>query len=384
MPCLFNWLLPYIWCPIFKISSIYQHYITYMKNRFTNFKIRLSDSFGRHTLLLAAVVFSAFSASAQYCDVGWTNNRCTGNGMSLEAVTISTAGTAIYSKAADGCNFPASPRTKANTLVTSSSAFTLNGGSNYTIALGCGRFPMNMGVYIDLNGDLDFSDAGEFVSSSWTQQAANSTKTYSFSVGCNNIKSGVTRLRIIADYAFSPKPTAGRSCTAIGYGEVEDYTMTLAISGTLAAGFFMVDTAFVKTKVNMINSNQKGYTYHGWDIGDDGSIDYTTTNVTEKFTSTGKYCVRLYSENCLGRDSVLRCVVVVAPTAPPVADFVASSNAVELYNTFKLTDLSTNGAIYWEWFMYQQADSAGTHIDIAQGGTDADQNPDVFTAKGIP
>ena len=35
--------------------------------------------------------------------------------------------------------------------------------------------------------------------------------------------------------------------------------------------------------------------------------------------------------------------------------------------------------------MYLQGpDSANTHIDIAQGGSDADQNPSIFTAKGIP
>ncbi|MFT5511772.1 MAG: hypothetical protein ACI8SE_000165, partial [Bacteroidia bacterium] len=338
-------------------------------------------SLNRFTLLLAAVVLSAVSVSAQYCQSGWQNAYCSLNGMSIESVTLSTSGTTIYSKAADGCN---GTTTSSSTLITSSSAFTLNGGSVYSIAIGCGRFPMNMGVWIDLNNDKDFDDAGEYVSSSWSQQAANSTKTYSFTVGCNNIKTGVTRMRIKGDYYLGNTHSATSSCNTLSYGEEEDYTMTLAVSGTLAAGFFMVDTAYVKTKVNMINNNQTGYQYHGWDIGDDGSIDYTTTNVTEKFSSTGKYCVRLYSENCLGRDSALRCVEIVTPTAPPVADFVSSSNAVELYNTFQLTDLSTNGAIYWEWFMYQQADSAGTHIDIAAGGTDADQNPEVFSAKGIP
>jgi hypothetical protein len=338
-------------------------------------------SLNRFSLLLATVAFSAFTVSAQYCQSGWTNAYCSLNGMSIENVEIFDNGSSIYSKAKDGCN---GTTTSSSTLITSSSSFTLNGGSNYTIDIGCGRFPMNMGVWIDLNGDYDFNDAGEYVSTSWTSQNANTTKTYSFSVGCKNIKTGVTRLRIKGDYAYGNAHSAGSSCTNLSYGEEEDYTMSLAVSGTLAAGFFMVDTAYVKTKVNMINNNQIGYQYHGWDIGDDGSIEYTTTNVSEKFTSNGKFCVRLFSENCLGRDSALRCVQIVTPSAPPVADFVSSSNAIELYNTFKLTDLSTNGAIYWEWFMYQQADSAGTHIDIAQGGSDADQNPDVFTAKGIP
>jgi hypothetical protein len=301
--------------------------------------------------------------------------------MFIGAVEISQSGTVLYSKANDQCN---GSTTVSSTLVESTSAFTLTGGASYSIKLEAGNFNMNFGVWIDLNGDQDFADQGEFMSTGWATCNARSSRTYTFNVNCNNIKAGTTRLRIKGDYYFSPQHTANSSCNNLGYGEEEDYTMTLAITGSLNVGFFIPDTAFIKTPVTMVNSNQTGYTYHGWDIGNDGSVDYTTTNATHKFTSNGKYCVKLVSENCVGRDSTVKCVEIVTPTAPPVADFVSNKNKVEIFNNFQLTDLSTNGAIYWEWFMFDRTDSANTHIDIAAGGTDADQNPEVFTAKGVP
>ncbi|MBO6518044.1 MAG: hypothetical protein JJ975_16005, partial [Bacteroidia bacterium] len=348
-----------------------------MKNRFTNF---WRSGLSRLFVFLAAVLISGASY-AQYCKSGWNNAYCSLNDMYIGEVEISQNGTVIYSKANDQCN---GTTTSSSTLITSTSAFTLNGGSTYSIKIGSGRFGMNMAVWIDLNGDQDFDDADEYMSSGWTSQGGNTTKTYTFTVGCSNIKTGTTIMRIKGDYNFSPAHNAGSSCRNLGYGEEEDYTMTLAVSGSLKAGFFVPDSAFVKTNVNLVNSNQSGYQYHGWDVGDDGTVDYTTTNARHKFTTTGKYCIKLKSTNCLGTDSITKCLKIVNPTAPPVADFVSDANEIELYNTFQLTDLSTNGAIYWEWFMYQESDSAGTHIDITSGGTDFDQNPEVFTAKGIP
>jgi PKD repeat protein len=80
----------------------------------------------------------------------------------------------------------------------------------------------------------------------------------------------------------------------------------------------------------------------------------------------------------------------VNPTAPPVADFVASASKVELFNSFQLTDLSTNGAHHWDWALYDSARPATSRID---GTTNTDlrgndpiynRNPIIFTAKGIP
>jgi len=351
-----------------------------MKNRFTILK-RVTSGLNRVTLLLAAVLFSGVSFAQTYCTASHTAGNCSNWRMYIGSVQVNQGSTVLYSKSNDGCN-----TTSPNySILTTSSSFTLNGGGKYSITIGSGTtYGTQIGVWLDLNGDGDFSDAAEWLSKGWGTMSANSTNTYNFVVPCNGLKAGVTRMRIRTDYEFSVTMGAGSSCSNFNYGETEDYTITLGTSSSLAAGFFMVDTAFVKTKVRFVNNNQSGYIYHGYDVGDDGSVEYVSTNATHKFSTVGKHCVRLTSENCLGRDSILKCVQVVNPQAPPVADFVSNANKIELYNVFQLTDLSTNGAIYWEWFMYRQADSTNSRIDITSGGTDADQNPEVFTAKNIP
>ena len=271
---------------------------------------------------------------------------------------------------------------------TSFVAADLTAGDEYTLILTNGTCGGNYTRYgnawIDYNQDGTF-DNSEMLGKGTTGNSSNGyDHVIKFTVPCN-IKSGNTRMRCIVKEGTNTNP-----CGSYTYGETEDYTVSLTITGSLSAGFFMRDTAFVKTAVSLVNANQDGYFYHGWDVGDDGTIEYTTTNASHKFNSAGSYCVRLFSENCLGRDSVVHCITIVKPTAPPVADFVSDKNKVELYNTFKLTDLSTNGAIYWDWFMYQESDSAATRIDgddypdLRGGDETVNQNPEIFTAKGIP
>ena len=378
-----------------------------MKITFTNFKNSAYRASGKLFILLATVCIGSTAFAQTYCNAnhyfGCGYNTTAYRYSAIEEVTFSQNGTVIYSKSPDGCNDITS--TGRNTdhfnVINTSPGFKLSYGSEFSIWISGQNYnfytDFPVGVWIDLNRDGDFDDADEFLGNKTVPAVVDRTlsgtppaaKEFKFQIPCGASGSGTSRIRIRSTAPYNTRGwSAGESClngtSNPYYGETEDYIVTLTNATTVSAGFFMVDTAYVKTKVNMVNKNQEGYTYHGWDILDDGSIDFTSIDATTKFNSTGKYCVRLYSENCIGRDSALECIEIVTPTAPPVADFVSSSNAVELYNTFQLTDLSTNGAIYWEWFMYQQADSAGTHIDIAQGGSDADQNPEVFSAKGIP
>ncbi|MBO6517784.1 MAG: DUF5011 domain-containing protein [Bacteroidia bacterium] len=342
---------------------------------------RLKSGVSRVSVLLAAVLFSSSSYAQTYCTVSHTAGNCSIWNMYIGGVEIIQNGTTLYSKADDGCN-----TTSPNYSLVSNKAITsLSGGGQYTIKIGSGpTYGTQIGMWLDLNGDGDFTDKGEWISDGWGTMPANSTQSYSFTVPCNGLKAGTTMMRLRTDYQYSATMTQNSACNNFTYGETEDYVIDLATSKSLKAGFYSQDTVFVKTNVNFVNNNQSGYTYHGWDVNDDGSREYESTNARHKFTTTGKHCVRLYSTNCLGTDSILKCVQVVNPTKPPVADFVSDKARVELYNTFQLTDLSTNGAIYWEWFMFQAIDSTGTHLDITAGGTDADQNPEIFSAKGIP
>jgi PKD repeat protein len=377
-----------------------------------NFTFSNQTSFlnpGRWFALLATVLFSGLGAFAQYCAVdhyygcGYNNNKLYA---AIEEVGFEVNGNSIYSKAADGCVDIANNRNSGSHghTVEATPAFTLSYGADFTLLInGSDRYYTNMslGIWIDLNRDGDFADKGEFFGNKSVTTCQGNTgcslpalTKINLSLPCGASGSGSSMIRLRSTYRGYTW-TSGNSCAKGAgapqyYGETEDYAINLAVPSTLAAGFFVSDTSFVKTPVSLVNNNQEGYFYHGWDILDDGSIEYTTTNASHKFSTPGNYCVKLLSENCLGRDSVVKCLTIVKPTQPPVADFVSDRNKVELYNTFQLTDLSTNGAIYWDWFMYQDIDSTGTRIDgddyyeMRGGDETINQNPEIFTAKGIP
>ena len=363
---------------------------------------------GRWFALLATVIFTGLGAFAQYCSVnhyygcGYNNNKLYAT---IEEVSFHSNGNELYRKTADGCvdianNYNTSSH---GHTITSTPTFSLSYGADFSVMInGSDNYytTMKLGIWIDVNRDGDFADASDWfgehsVTCCRGKGCSLPAQTeIKLNLPCGVSGSGTSKIRLRSTYQ-GYSWSSGQSCqsgagTPTYYGETEDYAVTLATPTTLAAGFFMADTAFVKTPVPLVNNNQEGYFYHGWDILDDGSVEYTTTNASHKFGTAGNYCVRLFSANCLGRDSVVKCLTIVKPTQPPVADFVSDRNKVELYNTFQLTDLSTNGAIYWDWFMYQDADSAGTRIDgddyydLRGGDETINQNPEIFTAKGIP
>jgi hypothetical protein len=87
--------------------------------------------------------------------------------------------------------------------------------------------------------------------------------------------------------------------------------------------------------------------------------------------------------NCLGIDSIVKTVTVIAPTAAPVADFVATKNVVELFDVLNLIDLSTNGATYWNWYLTNGVDTIdGLDQAALQGGDPyTNRNPSVITGS---
>jgi PKD repeat protein len=220
-------------------------------------------------------------------------------------------------------------------------------------------------MYIDLNGDNDFIDAGEmFSSSNWSapsgSSGAGSLTSRTFSIPCN-ITPRATRLRLRSDMSWYGNFTQGQGCQTGScndyshyYGETDDYSINLVLPTSISASFIAPPTAFVKTVVNFINNNPKGYTEHAWDANNDGSYEQRSVTPDFKYTwnTTGSKCVKLRSTNCLGRDSVVNCLNVIAPTAIPVADFIASKTNIEQYDIISISDLSTNGPWKWKWNVY--------------------------------
>ena len=79
-------------------------------------------------------------------------------------------------------------------------------------------------VYIDLNNDGDFSDAGELV---WSQGSTTATPVTGTITIPSTATLGSTRMRVIMKYSSLP----GSACEAFTYGQVEDYTLNIVSSG---------------------------------------------------------------------------------------------------------------------------------------------------------
>jgi len=102
----------------------------------------------------------------------------------------------------------------------------LNKGNSYTITVTPAwtgtAYAEGYSVWIDYNQDGDFTDAGEQV---WTKAASTTTPvggSFTIPLGAT---SGPTRMRVSMKYNGIPT-----SCESFGYGEVEDYTVSIGNS----------------------------------------------------------------------------------------------------------------------------------------------------------
>ncbi|MEN8731314.1 MAG: GEVED domain-containing protein, partial [Bacteroidia bacterium] len=198
-------------------------------------------------------------------------------------------------------------------------------GGNYTVTITqgtCGgNYTRRSNAWIDFNNDGDFTDPGEMLSPG----NGSGVNAINFTVPCNAV-AGNTRMRV---KVVEQGGSLTASCGNYLWGETEDYTVQLlSPSGGLSSNFFVADTVFIGSIVNFVNSNQTGYISHNWTINGNS---YSTTNVETIFATAGTYSAKLVSENCLGKDSTTKSVVVVAPTAVPVSNFVSDKNIVEIF-----------------------------------------------------
>ncbi len=140
------------------------------------------------------------------------------------------------------------------------------------------------------------------------------------------------------------------SATGSAGGFAATWTSVPKSGNTLTAGFDLPDSAFVLETVDFTNtSTGSGLTY-SWDVDGDGNEDAQSRDVQYIFSFDGTYYPRLtISDACGNSQSIVDTIVVVTPTTAPVADFTADARVVNVGDTVKLKDLSTNGAISWNY-----------------------------------
>ncbi|HEX4886470.1 MAG TPA: GEVED domain-containing protein [Luteibaculaceae bacterium] len=195
-----------------------------------NYRVRTNCSSGTSGYTAVGTVTTSAPPAATYC-------ASRGNSVADEWIRTVRIGT-INNTSNANAGYANFTNLSTTLEIGEGTAITLTPGFR-TNALGQSiTFPEYWRVWVDLNGDGDFTDAGELA----FDAGATSTTTVN---GTVNIAAGTTpkttRMRVQMKYNGAPT-----SCEAFAYGEVEDYTVNLVDTrsalASAAAGTVLQET----------------------------------------------------------------------------------------------------------------------------------------------
>lgn len=216
-------------------------------------------------------------------------------------------------------------------------------------------------VWIDYNGDSDFSDAGELV---WSKAASTNTpNSGSFTVPSGTVGTA-TRMRVSMKY--NGIPTA---CESFTYGEVEDYTVNLGGSApdTQAPSVpaNLVASGVTQTTVDLSwNASTDNVGVTGYDVYQGstnlGTVTGTSTQITG-LTPLTAYSFRVRARDAAGNISGYSNTVNVTTAAPPDTEAPTTPANLAASNI-------TNTTVDLSWSA--STDNVGvTGYDVYQGST---------------
>lgn len=187
-------------------------------------------------------------------------------------------------------------------------------GSSFNLSVACGTITThNVRAWIDWDNSATF-DATEQVASANAVTSINATIT----VPANAALNTPLRMRIMADYDFSPFP---QPCLSPQFGQAEDYGIVVENNPLPPdAAFSAAPTTTCDGAVQFTDLSLNVPTGWTWDFGDgNGSNDQ---NPLHTYTTSGTYTVSLTAINPNGSDTETQVNVVVVDlngqTAPPV------------------------------------------------------------------
>ncbi len=177
-----------------------------------SFSVKAKDAAGNTSVSsnTVGVTTLAGGGTVTYCSAAATNtgDERIGN-VTFGSINNTSTGTAGYE------NF-----TSVSTNVTRGTANTISISPVWTST----RYNEAYAVYIDYNGDGDFTDSGELA---WTKTASQTTPATGSITIPSTATLGSTRMRVMMQYNSVPSS----SCGSYTYGQVEDYTLNIISSG---------------------------------------------------------------------------------------------------------------------------------------------------------
>lgn len=223
------------------------------------FSIRAKDAAGNVSSSSNSVSVTTLAGSTvSYCSASANNtaDERIGN-VKFGTINNTSTGTAGYE------NF-----TSISTNVTRGTSYTISITPVWTSTV----YSEAYAVYIDYNGDGDFTDSGELA---WSKTGSTtSPATGSITIPSTAVL-GSTRMRVMMQYSSVPSS----SCGTYTYGQVEDYTLNIVSSGRSEVG-----TKDLITDVKLYPNPVKDILY----ISNTTAEDYKIFDMGGKLINSGK------------------------------------------------------------------------------------------------
>ncbi|HYG16842.1 MAG TPA: immunoglobulin-like domain-containing protein, partial [Bacteroidia bacterium] len=167
--------------------------------------------------------------------------------------------------------------------------------------------------------------------------------------------------------------------------EAEWSSVPASVNPTVAS-FDIPDTAFVSTPINFKNTSSGSGLLFFWDFDTpnyepDDNFAYNKVNPVKTYSFPGTYNVLLESTNCLGKDTVIKPIVIINPTSAPVPDFTASLNKFGAGETIQLFDQSAQGPTSWMWEITPSAGVAFIDAATSKNPRVIIGNAGIYTVK---
>ena len=186
---------------------------------------------------------------------------------------------------------------------TSQANADLNTGQSYNINImqgTCGDdYDRFCNAWIDFNGDGDFTDAGEALSTG-NSSSPNSGFIHSFNFSVpSSAVGGITRMRVIVIEGS----LANNPCANYQWGETEDYSIEIIPANIPPVADFEANTTSTcNGLINFTDLSINSPTSWDWDFGDTNGS--TLQNPSHTYSSNGLFSVTLVATNQYGSDSV--------------------------------------------------------------------------------
>lgn len=243
------------------------------------FSVRAKDAAGNVSSSSNSVNVTTLAGSTvSYCSASANNtaDERIGN-VKFGTINNTSTGTAGYE------NF-----TSISTNVTRGTSYTISITPVWTSIV----YSEAYAVYIDYNGDGDFTDSGERV---WTRTGSTTSPVTGSITIPSSATLGTTRMRVMMQYSSVPSS----SCGTYTYGQVEDYTLNIVSSGRGEVGTkdLITDVKLYPNPVKDILyiSNTKAEDYKIFDMGgkliNSGKLERGSVNVSSLIK--GAYMIQI-------------------------------------------------------------------------------------------